>query len=224
MADSSIFTKEEVATKDLLAGMIDSLTEMKFRLNGIDAPRIVSVETDRDGDNLCGGHIIVQMRSAKEAEQMRKRIEAIIHPLKHCFMGEHAKVPRWIIDEYRAKTEKHSRMAIMYIVAVKGSQVVVNYYRSMASGSSGAHRLVRHTDQNDGLPYALARYKEYFYYVVPMEPDEANRLMVLFGAMVVKILDKFFANQPEEESQLDLVETESAQSAEKTVLATPVLN
>lgn len=54
MADSSIFTKEEVATKDLLAGMIDSLTEMKFRLNGIDAPRIVSVETDRDGDNLCG--------------------------------------------------------------------------------------------------------------------------------------------------------------------------
>lgn len=154
---------------------------------------ILAIDTPKLDGVVYSGRVVADVG---EVDVDLRVLEQALLPVKHCFQGEHEDVPLWMLDTYRENSGKHSRMSIAYVASRSGSQLTIDFYRSMAKGACGAHQLHKITPQNEGNQrYARVWYNGKRYFAVPMVTCEANRLMGLFGTMTVDVLNRFFAEQ-----------------------------
>lgn len=120
-------------------------------------------------------------------------VEEVLHQLKHCFMAEYDKCPEWMMEEFRKRSSKHSRISITYYVTQIRDRTYVKFCRSMARNSCG--RLCKITNENVEADYPVTKYAGQRYFVLPLSTREANSLMGLFATMIEEALGACFLEQ-----------------------------
>lgn len=199
MSKNKNVTVDGATSSDVIGGILKSVVLVEREKN----PRIVEVSTEEVEERTSSGkkyNIVYNGRVViddPEGVLSYADVETVIHRLKHCFKGDHHKVPQWMVDEFRSNSSKHSRVGIAYTITRSNSdgRLIVDFYRSMAEGACGAHHLCKITEENANLELAQTRYNGKRYYVVPMATREANRLMGLFGNMAADALESCIFEQ-----------------------------
>lgn len=175
-------------------------------------PRLIEVTTEKHADGVIYDGKIVIEDSGRVLRA--ENVEGILHSLKHCFKGDYEKVPDWMVSEFRAQTEKHSRIGITYTMISRdhGRYLEITFRRSMGRGVSGACQLCKvpliesiqteqerevyeYTLRNALGKYATVIYNSSQYFAVPLVVYEANRLMVLFEEMAIEAIDAYILEQ-----------------------------
>jgi len=190
MSDENSSVTVDNANEVLSEILMNTLTRQQA------SSRIVEVTMSPHEDGVVyDGRIVID---DPEESLSRSKVEQIFHLLKHCFKGDYEKVPEWMVECFRSNSGKHSRVGITYTITSRdgGKGLVVNLYRSMAGGASGAHQLCKITAENSGhQKLGQTRYKGKDYYVLPLTTQEANRLMGLFCTMAVDALESSIFEQ-----------------------------
>lgn len=175
---------------DVAASMLTASMMREFLPAG-EIPQVVAINMSGHKGVVYDGQLIINPGTVPE----EKELEEFLHQLKHCFMGDYEKAQSWMVEEFRANSGKHSRISIAYLMWQNDcGQLVVDFYRSMAEGASGAHQLRKITSPYDmgGGQYQRTTYKGGKYYAIPMTTGEANRLMNLFATMAIEAFETYW--------------------------------
>lgn len=199
MSKNKNVTVDGATSSDVIGGILKSVVLVEREKN----PRIVEVSTEEVEEKTSSGKKYNVVYNGRVVINDPGRVlsyadvEAVMHRLKHCFKGDHHKVPQWMVEEFRNNSSKHSRVGIAYTITRSNSdgRLIVDFYRSMAEGACGAHHLCKITEENADLELAQTKYNGKRYYVVPMAVREANRLMGLFGNMAADALESCIFEQ-----------------------------
>ncbi len=183
---------EETAQMDLKSTIRGGVIQ---RDSVLSLPLILKIDISKHDDGVIyNGKIVVKITEGATLDS--RVIEQELLKLKHCFQCESKDVPAWMNKMCHDGSSERNRMSITYIVSKTKDQLTVDFYRSMAKGVCGAHRLHKVTAENDdNWQYSWAWHSGEKYYTVPLGTCEANRLMNLFGTMAVEVIERYFAEQ-----------------------------